>query len=398
MSGALLSPAAADPLADMLNRRDYDRDAILRQFPPNAPPPNADSDSDSPTESPRPPAVIKSEGNAPGFLPLQTRPAQIALQTLALILPSDGGGLAGRAAESFYRGCERGVRADGRIAAVDLYRTDGGLSATLRSYAAAADKGAEAVIGPLLKTNATALLKRWPHAPIPTLLLQTGGEAERGEGYFVMTLDAAREAADLARLLRRRGAQNAMIVRQNTPRGGRQQSAFEEAWLVEGGELPERFWVRTPADWRRLFDILKEPERETAAVFAAGDAKFAAKTRNFAPQRHAVFASSAVNQGARAAAALLVENLAFMEMPWFAGLDARRAELDSPEERTLPSAQQRFFALGADACRAALTLPQWRDGWSLSGLAGDWTLSGGVFEREGILTAYRGGRLLPVSP
>ena len=88
-----------------------------------------------------------------------------------------------------------------------------------------------------------------------------------------------------------------MIVRQNTPRGGRQQSAFEEAWLVEGGELPERFWVRTPADWRRLFDILKEPERETAAVFAAGDAKFAAKTRNFAPQRHAVFASSAVNQG-----------------------------------------------------------------------------------------------------
>ena len=67
------------------------------------------------------------------------------------------------------------------------------------------------------------------------------------------------------------------------------------------------------------------------------------QTRNFAPQRHAVFASSAVNQGARAAAALLVENLAFMEMPWFAGLDARRAELDSPEERTLPAAQQDFL-------------------------------------------------------
>ena len=259
MSGALLSPAAADPLADMLNRRDYDRDAILRQFPPNAPPPNANSDSDSasdsPTESPRPPAVIKSEGNAPGFLPLQTRPAQIALQTLALILPSDGGGLAGRAAESFYRGCERGVRADGRIAAVDLYRTDGGLSATLRSYAAAADKGAEAVIGPLLKTNATALLKRWPHAPIPTLLLQTGGEAERGEGYFVMTLDCGAGGGGFGAVAAAAGGAKRDDCPPKHPRGGRQQSAFEEAWLVEGGELPERFWVRTPADWRRLFDI-----------------------------------------------------------------------------------------------------------------------------------------------
>lgn len=385
LAAAVCAPAAAEnPLAEFLSRRGYDRDAILQQFPPDAPP--------APPKTEQPPADNISgaaTSNTPEFIPLQARPAAPAAQQIALVLPTLADGLPGHAAQNVYDGCLHGIRAAGRTAEIKLYAGKGGAAETVENYRAAVNQGAHAIVGPLLKKTVRALLAQYAETPAPTLLLQPAA----GKGYYVMTLDAAQEADDLARHLRRRGTEMAFIAEQNTPGGRRQRAAFEKRWLAEGGALPERIQIRNEEnDWTRLFQMLKV--REETAVFAAGDAAFAALARNFSPQKHPVFAASVFQSPGRAAAALSVENLRFMEMPWFAGLDETRAALDFPAARVLPAVRQRFFVLGADACRAAHDSPQWRGGWFMRGLAGDWELQAdGIFARGGVLAAYRGGQL-----
>ncbi len=400
-------PAAGqnDPLADLLHRRGYDRNAILRQFPPDPPPgeiaPPGDSGETGAAKNSGDSGVAGDSGNnaaaAPEFLPLRPRLPAAAADDIALVLPTLADGIAGQAARNFYRGCLHSTDAEGGGAEISLYAFDGAAAAAVRNYAAAVERGATVVVGPMLKRNVRALLAGYPRTPSRTLLLQPGG----GEGYFVMTLDAAREAADLARLLYERFGGAALIVEQPGARGERLRTAFERRWTAAGGALPARFRVRDgERDWARLFEMLKEEKEEeddkAAVIFAAGDAAFAGKTRNFAPQQHPVFAVSTANDGAQADAALLLENLGFMEMPWFVGLDESLAVLDSPSARALPFLRQRFFALGADACRAARRAPGWREGWILRGLAGDWRLHDGVFVRAGRLSVYRAGRLRPL--
>lgn len=385
----MAAPAAgqSDPLIDLLNRRGYDRDAILRQFPSEQIPADAES-GDSPDNATDNPAA------APGFLPLQARPAAGNADKIALVLPTLAGGLAGQAARNVHLGCQHGIRASGRVAEIKLYPSDGDQIETARNYAAAVAQGAQAVIGPMLKKNVKYLLAQYSHTPIPTLLLQPGG----GEGYFVMTLDSAQEADDLARLLFLRGGET-LIVEQAGERAARQSAAFEKRWLALGGRVPARFRVLDNSrDWQRLFDMLKEEEEEEAAViFSAGDPSFATQVRNFTPQRHLVFAVSTANTGSDPASILLLENLGFMEMPWFVGLNENQVSLDSVPARALSAVRQRFFVLGADACRAALNAPAWQSGWLFQGLAGDWRLQQDqIFARQGQLAVYRSGRLHPL--
>ena len=385
LAAAACAPAAAEenPLVEMLNRRGYDREAILQQFPPDAPPPSE--------EPPQKTAPSEEENANPGALRFISPdiPPPARAGEIALVLPTLAGGLKGGAAQNVYQGCLHGVRAAGKNTQIKLYPGGGETAETINNYRAAVNQGAQIIVGPLLKKNVRALLKQYAETPATTLLLQQAS----GKGYFFMTLDAAREAGDLAGMLRARGVTAALVAEQNAPGGARQREAFENRWLADGGPLPVRIQIRGESDWTRLFETLKERE-ETTTVFAAGDAAFAGKTRNFSPQKHPVFAASVFQSPGTAESALAVENLRFMEMPWFAGLDGHRAEWDSPEARILPAVRQRFFVLGADACRAAGGFSRWREGWFMRGLGGDWELGkDGAFGRRGVLAAYRNGQL-----
>ena len=402
---SLCFPAAgqSDPLVDLLQRRDYDRDAILRQFPSDSSPADletrAQSDSDAPDnpQNAAPDNLFRAddENAPPEFLPFAPLPSAKSADNIALVLPTLADGIAGRAAQNFYRGCAHVAGG----ATISLYAFDGASGEAVRSYAAAIEQGAAAVVGPMLKKNVGALLAQYPQTSVRTLLLQPG----RGEGYFAMSLDSAREAADLAALLRDRFA-DALVVEQAGARGAALRIAFEKQWTAAGGVAPGRFMVRDEnRDWTRLFDMLKvrgedaenadKTPQPPAVIFAAGDGDFAGKTRGFAPQQYPVFTVSTANTGANAKSPLFLENLGFMEMPWFVGLDDSLAAFDLPAVRTLPFVRQRFFVLGADACRAALRSPAWREGWAMRGLAGGWRLQNGVFVRAGTLAAYRAGRL-----
>ena len=376
---------AEDPLADFLGNESYDRDAIVRQL----------------SESERLPRPAGASGAHPLLENLQS------VRRLALVLPVESRGLAGQVAGDFERGCRHGVLGDGRELSIALYSHDGNSAA--EHYEAASRQGADVIIGPMLKRGVESLTEKFPEMPVPTLLLQPA------EGYFVMSLDAAQEASDLARLLREswEGTESPLIVVQPTPRGEQLAESFSREWLLGGGFRPEYFrieddrYLEDPLEaWRPLFDKLKPPEPEddseelpppppAVPVYAAGDAKFAEQTRNFSPQRNPVYASSTANTGADPSTALLLENLGFMEMPWFSGL-GEDTSYDSPLVRTLPVIRQRFFVLGADACRAILDMPVWSEGWELRGLGGTWTLRGEVFTRRGVLSSYRGGFLQPL--
>ncbi len=308
----------------------------------------------------------------------------------------------GRTARAFYEGCA----ADGREneARFLLYATSGGADSAIASYIAAAESGADLIVGPVLRGNVAALLARVPQAPAPTLLLQPGV----GGNYFFLTLEAGREAAELAELMRAADVGDVLVATQESELGARQLRAFGERWRNLSGRAAGVFRVRNPEkDWQRLFEKLKEEAEEEAnkekeeekkeekrtAVFAAGGAAFARKVRHFAPARNPVFAGSFSYGGGEGASAAFSDNLYVMETPH---LLAPPEENASAEEESRPALARRFFALGADACAVALRAAAWKEGWEFSGLSGDLQLIGGEFRRRGVLARYQGGRLQPL--
>lgn len=379
VSLSCISMQAEDPLADFLGNRSYDREGIVRQL------------SESQPEVPESPY----SGGHPLLRDL------VIIERLALVLPVESRGLAGQVARDFEAGCRHGILGDGRDIQIGLYGHDG--NSSLEYYRAAVEQGADIVIGPMLKRGVEALLEEFPEMPVPTLLLQPG------EGYFVMSLDGAQEASDLAEMLRE-SPEEPLIVVQDTLRGEQLASSFASEWRSGGGGILEHFRIEEEYEedptetWSRLFDKLKPPEREeeeeeepeplpaAVPVFAAGDGKFAELVRNFSPQRNRVYGLSTANTGGDPNTALLLENLGFMEMPWFTGL-GELERYDSLEARRISTLRQRFFVLGADACRSVLDMRSWSEGWELLGLGGRWRLKGETFRRRGVLASYRGGIL-----
>ena len=344
---------------------------------------------------------------------------------LATVLPVEAPGLVGRAADSFHKGCLAGLSLENARLRVDLYPASDPAS-EVAAYDAAVSGGANFIAGPLSKTAVAAVLSRHPSAPVPTILMQPAtGPASESEsvdqspdGYYVMTLDAAREAAALAKLLARSGATDAAMLAQQSPLARRQAAAFAAEWRRAVGTTPRRFVARAPPtlereDLREMFERLKarteaDAEAENpsppAPVFVAGDADFVRRARSYLPPRYPVYAGSAARADADRSADLQLEGLKILESPALANPAASGLDFAAR-----PAAERRFFALGADACRVALRAREWRnenngegnngrDGWEFNGAAGKFVLNGGDFQRFGILAEYRNGDLVPLSP
>lgn len=353
------------------------------------------------------------EGAVPAGLaegaPLFELPYIPEVGRVAMALPVDAPGLVGRAAVAFHQGCRRGVEKERARLWIDLYPA-ADAAGELAAYESALANDAPFIIGPMSKSGARAVVARHPDAPVPTLLLQPPPPPLAGGGnYFIMTLDSAREAAALARFLFAAGAERAAVVAAASALGQRQAAAFAAAWLKASGDYPRQFSARAlpedeRADLRAMFEEFKkqtESESELAdappppAVFIAGDAGFARRARSYLPARYPAYAGSVARAAADGPAALQLEGLRFLEIPWL----ARPAEADFGAGDIRAPAERRFFALGADACRAALRAEQWSavgDGWTFRGAAGDYVLRGNEFLRQGALTEYRDGRAAAV--
>ena len=391
LTTVLVTPVMAeDPLVDLFSGRNYDKDAILRQFPQNK--------KAAPITLSAPDTSNNSK--TPTFIPLQPLPAAATIPKLTLLLPTLASGINGIAARNFYHGCLHGLNIAGYDIPVELYAADN--ADILPHYEAAIKQNARFIIGPMLRKNVNQIIRRYPQPPVPTLLLQPAAATVNtadNKNYFVMTINAAQEAADLAALLSQfNDNREVLIVEQNSPRGRQQSKRFEQQWTTLNERIPERFIVSRPdTDWTRLFQQLKNSERESLIIFAAGNADFAANVRGFVPQQYSVFAISTINTSNQIEDTLSLEGLSFMEMPWFVGLTETQQIYDLASIRYLPIIHQRFFVLGADTCLATAQMPYWREGWTMRGLSGDWQLQQGIFYRRGILSAYMAGKLIPLA-
>ena len=328
---------------------------------------------------------------------------------VAMALPVDAPGLVGRAAGGFHQGCMRGVQKEGARLWLDLYPA-ANAEGELAAYESALANDAQFIIGPMSKSGALAALKKYPDAPVPTILLQPPPRRlAGGKNYFVMTLDSAREAAALAQFLLAAGNERAVVVASESALGRRQGAAFSAAWREATGEYPRQFSARTGAeeereDLRAMFEEFKqqtevEVEEEEAppppAVFIAGSAEFTRRARSYLPARYPAYAGSVARADEEGPAALQLEGLRFLEIPWLANPTA--ADFGAAGAR--PLAERRYFALGADACRVALRAEEWSavgGGWTFSGAAGLYVLRGNEFMREGVLSEYREGRAAAV--
>ena len=305
-------------------------------------------------------------------------------RTIALILPTDAGGLLGRAASAFNVGCSQSTIDN--AARFLLYATDGKAQSAVDAYRAAVDNGADIVVGPALRGSVKMLLANVEDAPVPTLLLQPG----EGANYFYLTMEAGREAAELAELMRLADVEDVLVVLQESDVGARQLQALDGRWRELTGRAAGVFRVvNAEADWQRLFEQLKEEAEEgkRTVVFAAGDADFVRRARHFTPSRNPVFAGSFSYGKEAGASAAFTDNLYVMEMP------ALLSPPDAQAARDIPALVRRFEALGADACGVAVNASLWDEGWDYQGKSGDLLLIRGEFRRRGVLARYRNGKL-----
>ena len=401
---AMVFPSVAedDPFLDMLNNRGNDRDAILRELDKQW-----YKNAESLTVSP--PVKDTREPPSPSFRQVAPTPVlgeKAIIQTaIAVILPTTAEGVFGTVARRFYEGCLGGLQAVNMQVRVDLYETDGTAAGALTAYAEAVADDSTLIIGPLQRKSVRAVLDKYPQAPVPTLLLQPGN----GDGYYILTIDIGQEAAEFAALLAKE--YRVLLVSDDSVVSRRQATAFADAWYnrLQPVEEMERFYVyNADKDWRRLFEKLKEDEDEKdekmvdiieTVVFAAGGNDFIRNVRNFTPQRYKVYASGVLYKRAQTAGSQFLENLYVMEMPWFLDGENVVGEMQDPLIRSRPALQQRFFALGVDACSIGYQAVRWFDGWQFDGISGNITLSDdGVFIRRGVLVRYQGGEAQPVFP
>ena len=384
-----------------------------------SPPQNAESTTVSQTAPPSPAA----DDNGGLFRPIQPElppgmQAQRDPRILALVLPLESGGGTYAAADAFRLGCVDVLQSPGADSPaqipdvplqLDTYAHDGSAAHALAAYQQAIASDADFVIGPMQKNTVRAVRQAYVQAPVRTLVLQPG---RAGGGYYVLTLDVGEEVAELARHLAAQG-RRVIVIADGSQLSQRQRLAFAAAWEAAAGEDAaelEYVYVYDPrTDWQKLFERLKnETERAEEAkekgetppappvLFAAGDGKFIRRARNFSPQGYALYAGSVFFSHAEEARFL--DNLRLLEMPWFVAAESAPVRgFARAAMRARPALQQRFYALGADACRAVRQSFLWREGWTMQGASGELQLNAdGVLRRRGVPARYVAGALRPL--
>lgn len=348
------------------------------------------------------------------YTPALDAPQTAPLERVALILPLDAPGAAGRAARNFHEGFVHAVRAQQAVLQAEVYPTDGGVAGARAAYFSAVAAGAPLIIGPLQRSVAAAMGEVWRQATTPVILLQPPPTGAAGE-VMALSLDSGMEARELADELAGHGFTRAILIYARGGFGERQAAWFSQAWRAGNLSL-SRFAISGEGEggWRRLFNATKEESEEDAqtAAVIAGNAEFVKKARSYLPPRFAAFGGRWINTGEGGVKALHLENLRFAEMPWFARVDSEAvAAYNLPEARRRDYFSQRFFALGIDAARIALAADSWmavREGWTLDGVTGELRLQDCEaarqatprrfchFARRGVMVRRQGGRLREV--
>ena len=191
---------------------------------------------------------------------------------------------------------------------------------------------------------------------LPTLALNApavAAESELPERFFYISLNLDLEANLVARMISEDGLRSIAIVVANNPLAKRIRDSFEKEWLRLGGEIVANISVgNDPNDATRVATAMEKVGVKANAVFLAADPSSARVIRPYLPVGMPVFATShTVDPRAEAIANLDLDNVRFLEMPWFAEKDHPAVMAYAKPAQTLPVEIERLYALGIDAWR-----------------------------------------------
>jgi hypothetical protein len=278
-----------------------------------------------------------------------------------------------RAADAVRAGFFAAHAADGAPAVIQVIEIDDKPAAFDAALASARGRGARLLVGPLTRALVNTLgARREVPLPVLTLTLPDAGVLLPADvlGFGVAVEHDARASAQAAlaesgRL--RAGALDGaerprfLIVAGKSALARRVAETFRDV-LTAHGERAE--WL-VPASFDQTVAaaLAATAEQRYEAALLALDAREASVVRAYLPRELPVYATSLVNPGGAASAAVAadLEGLRFVDMPWLLELDHPAVMIYPRPDPPLAGELQRLYALGIDAYRVAST-------WLQSGL------------------------------
>jgi uncharacterized protein len=308
--------------------------------------------------------------------------AEKKIPHIALVVPTASKTF-GRVADAVRMGFVAAATAEGKSAhAYRIYSSEDDTAGLAASYRRAVNEGAIAVVAGVTRDGANIMVREGGNVPV--LALNAPTDSPLPEQFYYMSLNLDWEARLAARAVFADGLRRVTLVASNAALARRMQDSFEKEWLSLGGAIAGR--VGFSAESRDASKVRTAIDRAKGdAVFIAADVEAARIVRPYIPGGVPVYATSqALDVRAGALSNLDLDNVKFLEMPWFAEKDHIAVMAYARPVEPLPIDYERLYALGIDAWRLAQVIikPEARKNISpLDGVTGRLSLDGAQFVR-----------------
>lgn len=359
-------------------------------------------------EQPLPPAVGTEMPLPPAPVDEMLAPPAVVTEMPAPLLPSDGkavphialllplkSAVFGTSADAVKQGFLAAANLKQRGLPVRAYGDFDENSSVVGVYRQAIANGALAVVGPLTRNGVTALAAE-KNIPVPTLALNVV-EGQAAQQLYFFGLAAEAEARQVAKLGRRQGLNQAIVIATRTQISQRLQFAFEEEWHTSGGTILRE--IEFNDDPTVLADLAYAPG---TVVFLAANAEKARLIRPYLSNRLPVYSTSQIFVGNdKTLTNYDLSGIRFLDAPWLLQPDHPAVMIYPRANPPLSADRERLYALGIDAYRLIQLLLANRVDTALpmDGVSGNIKLQGHVFLREPILAVFQQGLAqLPDAP
>lgn len=334
---------------------------------------------------------------APGEEIIQIVPEMAALLPegepvphIALLLPLNSP-IFGAAADAVQQGFLAAASYKRLMLPVRIYGELDSSESIVKSYRQAVANGARAVVGPLTRNGVNALATE-RNIQVPTLALNIGEDSEAQQlYYFGMAIEE--EARQIARIARRQGLHQAIVVGVGNSLSQRLQAAFEEEWVGDGRGILRMIEFRNDSS---VFGDIGDT-KDTMIFLAVGSAQ-ARLIRPYLPIKAPAYASSQVFTGnVDTLTNYDLNGIRFVDMPWLLQIDHPAVMIYPRSNPSLPIDRERLYALGVDSFRLVQILLEGdvRKRLPLDGVSGRIRLQGQTFQREGVLARFIEGHAVP---
>ncbi len=307
--------------------------------------PVANRTGQTPTETPDPTAKLSSP---------PANDLEKPVPHVALLLPL-ASKMFGKVAEAFKLGFIAGAEADGKNAPTyRIYTTEDEGASLAAIYRKAVTDGAIAVIGGVTRDGANTIARESRF--LPTLALNApvvSSDNDLPDRFFYISLSLDVEAKLVARMASDEGLRSVAVVVANNPLEKRIQESFEKETLRLGGEIVARIsFGGDRSEAARVTAAMEKLGSKASVVFLAAGPTAARYVRPYLPVGMPVFATShSVDPRAAAVANLDLDDVRFLEMPWFAERDHPAVMAYAKPAQVLAVEYERLYALGIDAWR-----------------------------------------------